>query len=78
MGCCKMNSVCVCAKCYAALLSYFTVQKLEFSLEHEIRKLELEFSVLNHIFDSSTKDISYDEYFSFSKLSNCAVRKTFS
>ena len=35
---------------------------------------KLEFSVLNHTFDSSIKDISYDKYFSSSKLSNCATQ----
>ena len=61
MGWCKMNSDCVCAKCCAALLPYFSVEKLEFS-------------VLNHTFDSSIKDISYDKYFSSSKLSKCATQ----
>ena len=56
-----MVSDCDCAKCCTALLSYFSVGKLEFTL-------------LNHIFDSSVKDISYDEYFSSSKLSNCATK----
>ena len=55
-----MNSDCVCAKCCATLLPYFSVGKLEFS-------------VLNHTFDSSIKNISYDKYFSSSKLSNCAT-----
>ena len=56
-----MNSDCVCAKCHANLLLYFSVGKLEFI-------------VFNHTFDSSIEDISYDEYFSFSKLSNCATQ----
>ena len=55
-----MNSDCVCAKCCAALLPYFSVGKLEFS-------------VLNYTSDSSIKDISFDEYFT-SKLSNCATQ----
>ena len=59
MGCCKLNSI--CAKCCAALLPCFTVRKLKFS-------------VLNHTFDLSTKDISYDEYFSSSILSNCVTQ----
>ena len=56
-----MNSDCVCAKCCVNLLPYFSVGKLEFS-------------VLNHTFDSSIKNISYDKYFSSSKLSNCATQ----
>ena len=57
---CEMNSECVCAKYCSALLPYFSVRKTEFS-------------VLNHTFDSSMKDISHDKYFSLSKLCNCAA-----
>ena len=35
---------------------------------------KLKFSVLNHTFDSSVKDISFDEYFSLFELSNCATK----
>ena len=55
-----MNRPSVCAKCCAALLPYFSVGKLEFS-------------VLNHNFDLSIKDISYDKYFFLSKLSKCTA-----